>query len=204
MPKKTSSDQASAPDHLPSLTDFVAATAQNRPPVMVPGRGPVISMADLPLDEETKAEVTPQILAVRDLQGFANAALSARMEQVWGAFASLRTGTDTDNGLIFLYKNTSKTAKGVQVNRAGTQNQVNFSLSIPLAKLKLRPTADRQWNLIAQEVAVTDGPPIFMFNIVERQSVPRNLKAEQAEQAAAEAAGATEQGAEPKAAEEDV
>lgn len=163
----------------PEVFTKIAAAIQNT--VFVPGRGTVVTMKDLPMDEETKVEVAKQILSIRDLQGYPNAALSHRMEQVWGAFTTIRTGTDKENSVFFLYKGDSKSKKQVKVNRSGTQNLVNFSLAVPLGKLELRPAADRQWNIAAQEITVPDGPPVFMFNIVERDSVPRNLKAEQAE-----------------------
>jgi hypothetical protein len=180
MPKKKSPPTTPlVPVNPEILTELAAATA-SKPPVFVPGRGTVVTMKDLPMDEETKVEVGKQFLSIRDLQGYPNGALSHRMEQVWGAFTTIRTGTDKENSVFFLYKGDSKSKKQVKVNRSGTQNLVNFSLAVPLGKFELRPTPDRQWNLVAQEVTVPDGPPVFMFNVVERESVPRNLKAEQA------------------------
>lgn len=157
------------------LNSIAAAATTPQNTTYVPGRGLNVTMRDLPMDEESREELGQAILAVRDLQGYANAVLSRRMEQVWGAFTSIRTGTDKDNSLIFLYKG-DKSKKRVRVNRSGAQNVINFSLAVPLAKLELRPAADRQWNLFPHEIIVPDGPPVFMFNLVERDSVPRNQR----------------------------
>lgn len=173
-----------APVKMPTPAEVMEAKA---PPIAIPSPGsgiptPLLT-AHLPMDEETKVEAGSKILSIRDLQGYPNAPLCARMESVWGVYTAIRTGTDTENSLIYLYKGDPKDPKAVQVNRSGTQNLVNFSLIVPLQKLNIRPAADRQWDIVAQELNPIDGPAVFVFNVVARDSIQRNLKDEQAEQA---------------------
>jgi hypothetical protein len=176
----------------PEVFDAIAAATQGTNTTFVPGRGTVVTMKDLPKDDVTRIEVGKMIMAVRDTQGFPNITLSRRMEEVWGAFTWIETGTDKDNGFFLVYKGNPKVRTKVKVNRSGTQNLVNFSLAVPLGILELRPTSDRQWNLLAEEVIVPDGPPVFMFNVVKRESVERNLKDELEEQGGATGEAAAE------------
>lgn len=154
-----------------------------------------VTMADLPMDE-AKVDLGAKFFAVRDKQCFATAPLSNRMQAAWGVFTAIRTGTDKENSIIYVYKADPLDPGAVQVNRTGTQNAVNFSLVVPLDKINLSPSAGYQWHIIPQELTPTDGPTVFVIDLKTRYPVPRNLKEEQSDasasnEAKSEAAQAT-------------
>lgn len=156
--------------------------------VMAKGPLPIVdtkvSIHELPRDAESKAGVGPKLFSIRDVQAYATSALAAVMQEAWGVFTAVETGTDTENSRIYLYKADQLTNQTVQVNRSGTQNTVNFSLIVPLEKLRVRPSPNYQWDIIPEQLNVTDGPPVFVIDLKKRKQVPRDLKAEQADAAA--------------------
>lgn len=175
-----------APVVLPSIEQVMQELDH---PVTLPGKSIKPSVTSIMWDQETKADLGQKIISIRDVHGFPNASLSHRMESVWGVFTGVKTATDKAKSTITIGPaDPEKDSTAITVNRTGTQNLVNFSLIIPLTKLGVRPTADRQWDIVAQEVELSDAPPVFVINVTERKSVPRNLKDEQEQMGAAEAA----------------
>lgn len=161
-----------APVSIPTIAQ-VAQGQANLP--SLPGKEIKPSIASIQWDTETKADLGQKILSIRDVHGFPNAPLSYRMEAAWGLFTGIRTATVKPASTITIGPADPLTdPNAVPVNRSGAQNLVNFSLIVPLSKLGVRPTSDRQWDIIAQEVELADAPPVFVFNVVERKSVPRH------------------------------
>jgi hypothetical protein len=144
---------------------------------------PEIDPLTAPVDTETREDLGEKLVSVRDTYAYVNVALSLYMEKLWGTFSAVRTGTDTVNAKVWLYRSDLSEPGHVPVSRNGTQNSLAFSLFIPLQKLGIRPTSDRQWNLVPTEQPLTGTFPAFVLNMNERISVPRDLKAEETEAA---------------------
>lgn len=144
---------------------------------------PEVDRSIVPMDVETHEELNDKILAIRDTYAFVNVPLSQYMESGWGAFVAVRTGTDTAKSQIWLYRAEPGEPGSVPVTRPGTGNALGFSLALPLKKLKLRPAHDRQWDLTPIEQPIAGQWPAFILSMTERDSVPRDLKAEEAEAA---------------------
>jgi hypothetical protein len=134
------------------------------------------------MDNETKIDLGPKWIRIRDRQGNASVGLTARMEEVWGLFPEIKTGTDIVNSLIYIYKATTMDSPTVSVNRYATGNAINFSLDLPLTKLGIKVPKNRQYEVQPYEQRFDDGSVAFVLPMGKKKSVPRNLKDEEAGQ----------------------
>jgi hypothetical protein len=139
----------------------------------------VLPINSAPVDDETRAEVGPSWIHIRDYQGFTSVALTLRFEEAWGPFPVIKTGTDEKNGLIYIYKGDVKNPKHIPVIRSGAGNSASFSLYIPLQKLGLQVAADRQWEVIPYEQQFDDGSVAFVLPMKTLVSQPRSKQGEE-------------------------
>jgi hypothetical protein len=140
---------------------------------IVPTQSPM-QMADIPAEDESRVEVAPKIARIRDGQAYLSAALTAQMEKVWPNLAAVKTRTDVAKNLIYIFRADPSDPTATTVNRYGTLNAGVFSLYVPLQKLGLRLSADRQWEVLPYEQRFTDGPTAFVLPMADRVSVKRN------------------------------
>lgn len=138
-----------------------------------------------------KMDLGPKYAHIRDGQIYLSAGLTRYMEEKWGIFTAVHTSTNAAESTVTIFKADPDKGEPVPVNRYGAQSSAQFSFFVPLGMLNLKPPKDRQFEVVPFEQPINNAPPAFVFEMKKRVSIPRNLEEE-----SAEAAAATEQGAE--------
>lgn len=146
---------------------------------------PVMPLIDAPIDLEAKVDLGPKVFRIRDAQAYGSVGLTARMEELWGTFPSVRTGTDEENSLIYIYRAGAKESNAPVVNRYGNMNSIVFSLAVPLQKLGIEVPKDRQIEVQPYEQPFEDGSVAFVLPMAKRVTHLRG-KQEEAEERSAE------------------
>jgi hypothetical protein len=136
--------------------------------------------AEMPAEDDSRSEVSPKVVRIRDSQGYLSASLTSEIEKTWGSFQAIKTRTDVEKNLIYILKADPADPTSTPVNRYGTMNAAVFSLFVPLQKLGLRPKPDRQWEVVPYEQPFEDGSSAFALPMLERVSLKRGKNDESA------------------------